>query len=445
MDSKLTAVPILALVISLSTMGLVNAESNDTTGITSETTTNTLHVGYGNGNFFDLPYSISGATVTGVKADTSIPKMTISISPTQDGQITLQVPGGDKDSTQQNLAVLVDGQASQYTQSFDNGHRTITISFHATSSTIDIVGQNLPPHGDGTMQPGQTSASCTQDDIAAAKQGLADIQKKMADLRTQYYNDWQTAHNSGQYSGTFEQYSREKISNSADASQIKSDYQKYNSILRSCHAAGHMKPYAPSSTTCSQSDITNARQELATTQKQGYDLKNKAYQQFQQDQSSGQYKGTWEQYAKEKFLNLPEVKQLKSTHDKYTSFLKSCFGKQARSQGAVPQNPDDNSMPPLSPPNTNNPDSSSSPHDNLNTFGSDLGPIGNSNGLPPIDQSQNPIPAISSPTDALGTISSHNIPGWVKGVAGWWAQGKISDDDFVSAIKFLVQQGIIKI
>ena len=286
----------------------------------------------------------------------------------------------------------------------------------------------------GTTTPSQTSASCTQDEITAAKQGLADTQKKMADLRTQYYNDWQTAHNSGHYGGTFEQYSREKISNSADASQIKSDYQKYSSILRSCGVGPMHRPNYSSSTTCSQSDITNARQELATTQKQGYDLKNKAYQQFQQDQASGQYKGTWDQYAKDNFFNLPEVTQLKSTHDKYSSFLKSCFGKQAQSQGAVPQNP-----------NTNNPDSSSSPPDNLNTFGSDLGSIGNSNGLPPISQSQNPIPAISSPTDALGAISSHNIPGWVKGVAGWWAQGKISDDDFVSAIKFLVKSGIIKI
>jgi hypothetical protein len=297
----------------------------------------------------------------------------------------------------------------------------------------------------GTTTSGPTSASCTQDEITAAKQGLADTQKKMADLRTQYYNDWQTVHNSGQYSGTFEQYSREKISNSVDVSQIKSDYQKYSSILRSCGVGPMHRPNYSSSTTCSQSDITNARQELVTTQKQGYDLKNKAYQQFQQDQASGQYNGTWNQYAKDNFFNLPEVTQLKSTHDKYSSFLKSCFGTQYRAQGAMQQNPNDNSMPPLPPQNTNNPDPNSSLPYNLNTFGSDLGSIGNSNSLPPIDQSQNPTPAISSPTDALGAISSHSIPGWVKGVAGWWAQGKISDDDFVSAIKFLVKSGIIKI
>ena len=343
MNPKLIAVPILALVISLSTIGLVNAESSDTTGTTDTTT----------------------ATSTGT-----------------------------------------------------------------------------------TNQP---SASCTQDEITAAKQGLADIQKKMTDIRTQNYNDWKTAHDAGQYSGTFEQYSREKISNSADASQIKSDYQKYTSILRNCNVSPTHRPNYSSSTTCSQSDITNARQELMTTQKQGYDLKNKAYQQFQQDQASGQYQGTWEQYAKEKFLNLPEVTQLRSTHDKYSNFLKSCFGKQYRSHGAMQQNPGDNSMPLPPPTNTNNPDSSSSltsnssPPDNLNIFGSDPSTISNSNGLPPIDQSQNPTPGISSPTDALGALSSHSIPGWVKGVAAWWAQGKISDDDFVSAIKFLVQQGIIKL
>ncbi len=41
--------------------------------------------------------------------------------------------------------------------------------------------------------------------------------------------------------------------------------------------------------------------------------------------------------------------------------------------------------------------------------------------------------------------SSNGIPAWVRGIAGWWAEGKISDDDFVTAIKFLVHQRIIKL
>ncbi|HET6457879.1 MAG TPA: hypothetical protein VFG24_03245 [Nitrosopumilaceae archaeon] len=270
----------------------------------------------------------------------------------------------------------------------------------------DMVGQHNAAENI-QMKYNQTGASCTQDETAAAKQGLADIQKKMADLRTQYYTDWQSAHNLGQYNGTFEQYSHEKIS-SSDISQIKSDYQKYSSILKSCGAAGHMMRPNASSTTCSQDDLSHARQELATTMQQGNDLKNKMHQQFKSDQASGQFNGTWMQYAKEKFYNLPEISQLKSTHDKYTSFLKSCFGNQVP-YNVVPQNQDEN-------------------------YTSTI--------LPTVSQS---LPSISSPTDALGAISSHGIPVWVKGIAGFWAQGKISDDEFVSAIKFLVHQGIIKI
>ncbi len=244
-------------------------------------------------------------------------------------------------------------------------------------STIGFV--NAESNDTSTTASGQTNASCSQDDITAAKQGIADIQKKMTDIKTQYYNDWQTAHNSGQYNGTFAQYSHEKIS-SSEISQIKSDYLKYSSILKNCGVTGHMmmSPTAVPSTTCSQDDVSHARQEIATSEKQGMDLRNKIYQQFQTDQSSGQFNGTWAQYAKENFYNLPEIVQIKSTHDKFSSFLKSCFG---------------NKVP-----------STSSQNQNENY----------TNTIPTPSQT---LPPISSPTDALGTISSHSIPGWVKGIA----------------------------
>ena len=40
---------------------------------------------------------------------------------------------------------------------------------------------------------------------------------------------------------------------------------------------------------------------------------------------------------------------------------------------------------------------------------------------------------------------SDNIPSWIKNNAGWWAAGMIPDEDFVSGIKFLIENGIIKI
>src|SRR5438445_2674847 len=154
----------------VSSIGFVSAQTSDTT--------RTLHVDMANGHSFDIPYSISGATVTDVKADTSIPKMTISISANADGQITLQVPGGDNNSANQNdFAVLVDGQNSQYTQFFDNGHRMVTILFHSTSPTIDLVGQHTK-RDIQNVQYKQTSTHCSQDEIQNATQGIDTLSEK---------------------------------------------------------------------------------------------------------------------------------------------------------------------------------------------------------------------------------------------------------------------------
>jgi hypothetical protein len=48
-------------------------------------------------------------------------------------------------------------------------------------------------------------------------------------------------------------------------------------------------------------------------------------------------------------------------------------------------------------------------------------------------------------SDAQAIASGQGIPGWVKQIIGWWVEGKVSDNDFVTAIKFLVHQGIIKL
>lgn len=41
--------------------------------------------------------------------------------------------------------------------------------------------------------------------------------------------------------------------------------------------------------------------------------------------------------------------------------------------------------------------------------------------------------------------ASTEIPAWVKGVADFWLNGKISDQEFLDAIRFLVEKGILKI
>ncbi|MDE1844217.1 MAG: hypothetical protein KGI10_02675 [Thaumarchaeota archaeon] len=37
------------------------------------------------------------------------------------------------------------------------------------------------------------------------------------------------------------------------------------------------------------------------------------------------------------------------------------------------------------------------------------------------------------------------IPGWIKNTAKWWAQGQVTDSDFITGIQYMIQQGLIKI
>jgi len=48
------------------------------------------------------------------------------------------------------------------------------------------------------------------------------------------------------------------------------------------------------------------------------------------------------------------------------------------------------------------------------------------------------------PERSEGVVAS-KVPDWVKNNAKWWADGQISDGDFVTGIKFLVKQGIIQV
>ena len=41
--------------------------------------------------------------------------------------------------------------------------------------------------------------------------------------------------------------------------------------------------------------------------------------------------------------------------------------------------------------------------------------------------------------------NAQSVPDWVKNTAGWWASDAISETEFVNAIEFLVNDGIIKV
>ena len=64
------------------------------------------------------------------------------------------------------------------------------------------------------------------------------------------------------------------------------------------------------------------------------------------------------------------------------------------------------------------------------------------NGFDPLHQIDDPERPIK--TTATDDEIVKEIPSWIKQNAAWWAQGLISDDEYVQGIKFLAEQGIIK-
>ena len=52
---------------------------------------------------------------------------------------------------------------------------------------------------------------------------------------------------------------------------------------------------------------------------------------------------------------------------------------------------------------------------------------------------------IEVPITTVSETSESIIPSWVKNTAGWWADSQISDDDFVNAIQYLIKVGIMTV
>lgn len=52
---------------------------------------------------------------------------------------------------------------------------------------------------------------------------------------------------------------------------------------------------------------------------------------------------------------------------------------------------------------------------------------------------------IRVPETKSGESNSQQIPSWIKNNAEWWADGQISDGDFISGIQYLISNGIMKV
>ena len=99
----------------------------------------TARVGASN---YCIPYSISGATVTGARINQATTSMTININTSSDGMLTLEIPRNvlDTKSSTDPLFVLVDGEEVDSEESATDTTRTVTIMFPNGAEEIEIIG-----------------------------------------------------------------------------------------------------------------------------------------------------------------------------------------------------------------------------------------------------------------------------------------------------------------
>ena len=100
---------------------------------------------------FDVQYIISGGTLSGVTGNPEAKTITASITSTEEGELTIQLPRNVTDSIDENgdgsnFMVLVDGAESlESDDDFGEAVRTLVIPFVADTEKIDIIGTSLIP------------------------------------------------------------------------------------------------------------------------------------------------------------------------------------------------------------------------------------------------------------------------------------------------------------
>jgi hypothetical protein len=58
-------------------------------------------------------------------------------------------------------------------------------------------------------------------------------------------------------------------------------------------------------------------------------------------------------------------------------------------------------------------------------------------------QSTGPTDTVGEEVESEVTQTIATVPDWVKNTAGWWAEGQISENEFVNAIEHLIKTGTI--
>jgi len=109
-----------------------------------------FEVNAGSYGTFDVEYSITGASIDDIVIDQEGLALIVSINPTNDGTLTIDLPrqltdAKSNDGDDDEFIILIDGTEVPYIEEKSSASRIITIQFLEDDVNIEIIGTFIVP------------------------------------------------------------------------------------------------------------------------------------------------------------------------------------------------------------------------------------------------------------------------------------------------------------
>ena len=182
----------------------------------------------------------------------------------------------------------------------------------------------------GSLVPGfaeSDSVECKE--AFEAKKQIEVLDRKYSELKKNAYLQWESLSKSGQYSGTWEEFSQ-KFLDSVEVKEIQTLRQKYAEIDQKCPQHGAIKPeYSdPSKKECNDTDYQNIKKSFFIIEQKMIAAKERYYKEWESLTKSGKYLDSWEQFAKDNLHTSPEALEYQKAQTKYGSLIQYCQSEQ---------------------------------------------------------------------------------------------------------------------
>jgi hypothetical protein len=167
--------------------------------------------------------------------------------------------------------------------------------------------------------------TCDTADYKNIKKIFFAIEQKLVAAKEKHYKDWETQTKSGTYSGTWDQYSKEKFQNSQEMLEYQKAQAKHGTMIQYCQS----NPQPETKTLqlpvgCNESEFESAKKALNEYGNKASLLKEKLYSEWKTLTDAGKISESWGVYFNQRFDTAPEVQEWRILQDKFSGIMHTC-------------------------------------------------------------------------------------------------------------------------